>query len=117
MKENQFILIGGRRKISAEMILMLKADINYTVVFMKDGSNYLSSTNISKLETRLKEHDFFRPNRSVIINLDSVIDFKENLAQIKMENDENISLSRRKKKGFIEMIEKFSPNLKKELSW
>jgi DNA-binding LytR/AlgR family response regulator len=56
---------------------MLKSDINYTVIYLDDGSQILSSTTIGILEKRLKEFNFFRQSRSFIINLQFVADFEK----------------------------------------
>jgi DNA-binding LytR/AlgR family response regulator len=90
MNTDTLILIGGRKKICPNSILMLKANINYTQVYLEDGSLILSSTNLGILEKRLKDFDFFRTNRSTIINLQFVAEFED-----------KISVSRRKKTNFL----------------
>lgn len=99
--QNLLLHIGGRTKASPENILLLKADINYTQVFFSDGSSFLSSTNIGVFEKRLQESgQFFRPNRSYIINRSFVSEFEEFSNTIKLRNEEVISLSRRRMKQF-----------------
>jgi DNA-binding LytR/AlgR family response regulator len=102
MKNNNKIRLGGRMQSQPNQIMMLKADINYTIVLMTDGSTFYSSTNIGKLESRLKEHHFFRPNRSIIINLQYIKDFESETCQVRMENDETVIFSRRKWKKINE---------------
>lgn len=106
--------VGGRRRASTNEILLLKAEANYTHVQFNDGSCFLSSTNLGLLEKRLCTNDqFFRPNRSYIINLTYVAEFQQFSKIIKMENNEIITLSRRKAKQFIEIA---NPKTK-DLSW
>lgn len=99
--EESLLNLGGRTRVSPENILLLKADVNYTQVFFSDGGSFLSSTSLGVLERRLQQSgQFFRPNRSYIINLSYVAEFEQFSNTIKMENEETISLSRRKAKQF-----------------
>lgn len=88
---------------------MLKADVNYTNIYLDDGSQILSSTTIGILEKRLLAFNFFRPNRSVVINLKYISDF-ENKAQtgdfskILLKNNQKIPLSRRKTLQFLKIV-------------
>lgn len=109
MKTETLISIGGRKKIAPTRILMLKADINYTLVFLDDGSKILSSTTIGILEKRLKEYSFFRTHRSTIINLQYFSNFEctdkiSSFSIIRLKNDAKIPLSRRKTPEFLKVI-------------
>ncbi|MCU0324487.1 MAG: LytTR family transcriptional regulator [Spirosomaceae bacterium] len=120
MKTNETILhLGGRVKASPEEILLLKADVNYTQVFFCDGSHFLSSTSLGVLERRLQSSgQFFRPNRSYIINLSYVAEFEVFSNLIKMENATTISLSRRKAKLFVHIANpKTEDQAWPDLSW
>lgn len=113
MKNERLIHFGGRTKIAPQTILLLKAEINYTQVYLDDGTIFLSSITLGVLAKRLHEYPFFRPNRSVLINLNYMVDFEETSAQIKMGNNEVFKISRRRTKNFYSIS-----NLKtKELSW
>jgi DNA-binding LytR/AlgR family response regulator len=70
MKKNTEVSLGSRQKASPIRILFLKADNNYTKIFFNDGSQILSSTTLGTIEQRLKPFNFFRTNRSTVINLD-----------------------------------------------
>jgi DNA-binding LytR/AlgR family response regulator len=110
MKTNILIHLGSRKKISPANILMLKSDINYTLIYLDDGSRILSSTTMGKIEKRLKDFQFFRPNRSIIFNLEFMANY-ENKAQsgsygkILLKNNEKIALSRRKSEAFFKIIQ------------
>jgi DNA-binding LytR/AlgR family response regulator len=110
MEIESLVKIGGHKKISPESILMLKADCNYTHIFLDDGRHFLSSTTMGKIEKRLKDFQFFRPNRSIIFNLEFMADY-ENKTQsgsygnILLKNNEKIALSRRKSEAFLKIIQ------------
>ncbi len=118
METDILINIGGRKKISPETILMLKADINYTYVHLACGNILLTSTTIGIIEKRLKDFNFFRPNRSTIINLEYLDNFEAkeetgNVPRIIVKNSAfnqamNIKVSRRKVNDIIKIIKTHS---------
>jgi DNA-binding LytR/AlgR family response regulator len=113
MNSNELIHLGSRKKISPSSILMLKADINYTIIYLDDGNQILSSTNLGILEKRLKEYNFFRPNKSFVINLAFMSDYENKVSssdyvKILLKNNLKISLSRRKTAQFMKIV---SPTL------
>ena len=100
MNNETLIHLGSRMKVSPQKIVMLKADVNYTSVHLINGKTFITATTIGILENRLKNLCFFRPNRSVIINLDYMVGFEKTSAQIKMENNEVFKISRRRVQDF-----------------
>lgn len=95
------IIIDRHLAVRPNQILMLKADINYTHIFMNDGSSVTSSRTLGIFEQRLSNQAFFRLNRSVIINLNYMVDFQKEASIIRMDNDEAIAISRRRVKSFL----------------
>jgi DNA-binding LytR/AlgR family response regulator len=110
MKTENEISLGGYRHISPSSILMLKADTNYTITYLIDGSHFLSATTLGVLEERLKNFNFFRTHRSTIVNLQYVnkieeqdhLNFKD---EIKPLCDQSIPIARRKLSDFLRKIE------------
>lgn len=98
--------VGGRLNVNPEEIILLQADINYTRVFFIDGKSTIVATNLGKLENRFVDENFFRPNKSYIINLKYVSGFfqEEQQAQIMMSNAVEINISRRKVLAFSKRI-------------
>lgn len=110
MKTNKLIHLGSRKNISPANILMLKADINYTLIYLENGSKIMSSTTLGKIEKRLKDFQFFRPNRSIIFNLEFMAEFEYkdqsgSYGKILLKNNEKIALSRRKSEAFLKIIQ------------
>ncbi len=103
MNNETLLHIGGRLKIAPNSIRLLKADINYTEVHLDDGRTLISSITLGVLEKRLQDYSFFRPNRSVVVNLDYMVEYEEASAQIKMENNEIFKISRRRAKHFYNL--------------
>ncbi len=101
MNSEILIPIDRHLAVRSNQILMLKADINYTHILMNDGSYVTSSRTLGIFEQRLSNQAFFRLNRSVIINLNYMIDFQREASIIRMGNDEAIAISRRRVKSFL----------------
>lgn len=104
MNKELLINIDKGTTVRSSEILMLKADINYTHILLEDGSTILSSRTLGIFEKRLYSYSFFRPNRSVIINLNYMASFQKESFTIKMDNDELIIISRRRAKQFLKRI-------------
>lgn len=98
MRQEPFIRLGWHHKVDPGTILLLKADCNYTQIYLTNGSIILSATTLGILQKRLSAYKFFRPNRSTLINLNYMVDFEKDTATIKLANDEVIHISRRRAK-------------------
>ncbi len=101
MNTKNLVHVGGRMRFCPTEIILLEGDINYTRLHFADGTVILTSTNLAKLESRFASFNFFRPNRSFIINLDFIANYERETGSIKMENNKTIQLSRRKTKPFL----------------
>jgi two-component system LytT family response regulator len=105
MKEQ--VLLGARTHALPNEIIQLEAKQNYTVIYFKDGSSLLSSTNLGMLEERLQPYAFFRVNRSTVINLNHLSRFtihphkaKGKRKKSRKKNTTEIFLSRRRVAAF-----------------
>lgn len=107
--ENQ-ILIGGYRKIFPSNILMLKADTNYTITYLVDGTQFLSATTLGILEERLKDFNFYRTHRSTLINLNYIptMEDKDYLNELKLNDSLSVQVARRKLPDFIRQMKKMA---------
>ncbi len=101
MINNTLVHVGGRMNFSPSQIILLESDSNYTRLLLVDGSIILTATNLGKLETRFSSFNFFRPNRSMLINMAFMKNFDSLTNSIRMKNNETIRLSRRRVKQFI----------------
>lgn len=93
------VSFGSRQKLDPKEVNFLKAEINYTYIYLKDGTRILSSTTLKELESRLKPHSFLRPNRSVLINTKYIKDCID--CSLILKNNEIIKISRRRKKKLL----------------
>jgi DNA-binding LytR/AlgR family response regulator len=93
------IALGGFRSAKPDEILLLQADINYTVVHFKDGEKFIVATSLKNLQSRLEPFNFYRTHKSFMINLNCVKNFLEPHKQVQMTDNKNIIVSRRKVNG------------------
>lgn len=67
-------IIGGCPKnipFSSEIVL-LKAEGNYTKIFLSNGTFLIFGINLGKFEHRLSGHHFFRMHKSFLVNLNYI---------------------------------------------
>lgn len=97
------IFIGGRQSINPEEVISLRADVNYTKVFLADGKKIIVATTLKEIESRFRNcPKFFRISKSQIINIDCINNIQNE--KILLKNGEIIVASRRRKKAFFETI-------------
>ncbi len=98
--QSQNIYIGGRQEVNPQEVLMLKADINYTIVYFMDGKKCIVATPLKRLEARFSLYDFFRANKTFMVNLKCVENYSEATKSIKIADYERITVSRRRQLDF-----------------
>lgn len=99
MKTEALIHVGGRMKFSPAEIILLESDINYTRLHFSNGTVFVTSTNLGKLEPRFIEHSFFRINRRFMVNLRYVV-AQTHANMLVLSNQMEVVLSRRKIESF-----------------
>lgn len=113
VKNELLVPVGARRSLSPNDILMLQAEINYTHIVLRDGSTMLTSTCMGIIEKRLRKFNFFRPNRSTVVNLNFLEEYvgsTENsvkcLVIVIKQGRKNIKIfvSRRRQESFFEHL-------------
>jgi DNA-binding LytR/AlgR family response regulator len=112
MKNETLVHLGGRKWVCPSTIIMLKADTNYTLIYLADGKVFFTATTLGILEERLKSYNFYRTHRSTLINLGHLIDIKRNIESnsfegVKMGNNINIPIARRKMTDFLRLLQNY----------
>jgi len=101
MKTQEHIHVGSRTHIQPETVVMIQADINYSLIYLLDGNKVIVSTCLKKLENRFAPVDSFaRVHKSFIVNLNYLKSYEE--GQFLLENDLKCVVSRRKFKRLKE---------------
>jgi len=108
LHRNASIKLAGKKKVNPADVLFLKADVNYTEVFLQDGERLLVSKTLKELEKRFSSFNFFRTHKSYMVNLKFVTGYQihEGLL-VRLQDDHEVSLSRRRKEVFLDIVSKF----------
>jgi DNA-binding LytR/AlgR family response regulator len=92
-------------------IIKLESDINYTILYFRNGIVKRSAYTLMRFEELLQGNsNYIRINRATIININFIkeIDFVEN--QIKIDSGEIVNISRRKLEKVRSQCLILSPN-------
>ena len=83
-------------------ILYCEADGNYTLFHIvgRVSATIICQT-LKKTEQELHSKDFFRTDKSYLVNLPHIKTFKRGISIIVLDNDEQVPVSRRNKKKFL----------------
>lgn len=93
------IAIGGRTSVNPAEVVLLVADINYTIVHYADGTKTIVATTLKSLEAKLTPFHFYRTHKSYLVNLNCAKYFFEATNYLQMSNNQRVMVSRRKKDG------------------
>jgi len=105
-KKNKTIVLKTMNKIYLVEIMEIircESDGNYTKIFTMEGKNYMVSTPMREYEDILVEHGFFRIHKSHIINLSFIESFDKE-GYIRLKDDTNLPVARRKKNDLLETL-------------
>ncbi|MGL4629981.1 MAG: LytTR family transcriptional regulator DNA-binding domain-containing protein [Leadbetterella sp.] len=91
------IHVGSRQYVRPAEIILIVAEISYSIIYLVNGKKILVSTNIKKLDERLHTfRDMIRVHRSYLINTQHLLGIEGNHALLK--NNLGCTISRRKHK-------------------
>ena len=98
------IHIGGRQRVNPQEVVMLQADVNYTVLFFANGKKAIVATTLKSLEPRFLPFDFFRTHKSYLVNLKCVQNFSEVTNILQMVDNHVVTVSRRRRTRLKEQL-------------
>ena len=91
------IHIGGGQRVNPEEVILLQANVNYTVLFFTNGKKAVVATTLKLLESLFLPFDFFRTHKSYLVNLKCIQTFSEATNTIQMTDNHTVTVSRRKR--------------------
>jgi len=91
--------LDKRRTIQPDQIVRLEAQINYTLIWFRDGSHLLVALTIKRLFDRLPAEDFLRPHRKHVVNRRCVESISPINYRLHLFTGETVVVSRRKLAG------------------
>ena len=97
--------LEGFEFIPIESIVRCEASNNYCNVILTSGKKFLVSRPLKYIQNLLEEHRFYRTHQSHLINLDHIARYvKSDGGYIVMSDNSIVNLSRGKKDGFLEFL-------------
>ncbi len=90
----------SKKDISPQDILYLESQGNYTMLYLNGNKRTLSSRTLQIFEEKLKDHNFFRVNRSHIVNFAAIewLGTSRKDMYILLKSGEQFPISRRRRK-------------------
>ncbi|MCY7350402.1 MAG: LytTR family transcriptional regulator [Cytophagaceae bacterium] len=97
-----------QHQISANDVVMIKGDGNYTLFYFSSGKKMMVSKTLKKYEALLGAHSFVRIHKSFLINLRHLEQYDEHHEEVvTLKNGLRAEVSRRRKKEFQEKAQSF----------
>lgn len=96
----------GYTVIEMDNIVRLKADNNYTILYLSDGKEVIVSKTLKDFESVLADNYFIRVHRSDIINLIFLKEFMSN-GNLIMKDGTRLNISRRRHKEFLQVLKTY----------
>lgn len=100
----QYLLVPDQSKTHRTLIkdiVHLEGIKNYTLLHLKNGNTVISSRTLKVYNTVLQQADFLRIHKAHLINMQFLRNYDEaQILYVEMQNNDIISISRRKRKDF-----------------
>lgn len=90
--------------IATSDILYIRAEDNYSRIYMKDGLQYYVSRTLKSLVAEVPVADFLRCHRTYLVNKNEVKEINRSTHEILLGDGSRIGISRRFVKGCVEGI-------------
>jgi two-component system LytT family response regulator len=92
------------KKIFIDEILYCKAERSYTKIYM-NNEEFITSKILKEIEEKLADYNFFRINKSYLVNLDHCYElFPGEKPEVVLSNNTKLSVSRLKMKFMREVF-------------
>lgn len=100
-----YVLVNQKQKtlIPVENIIMLESQSNYSIFHLKNGKKRIYAHTIRYFEDQLLNQQFIRVHSGFLINPSFVVEYNQEDGKLKMENNLEASISRRKRKNLKEL--------------
>ncbi len=95
---------NGFETLEISNLVRCEADGKYTHCIRLNGKNFISSKNLKEFERLLSDNNFARVHHSHLINLNLIKSFNRYDSVVTMSNSEEVPISQRKKRAFIDKV-------------
>jgi DNA-binding LytR/AlgR family response regulator len=96
---NSLLILNHKtsKKVFINDVILLKGDVNYTILYLENGKKKLVAHPIKFFESYLETRGFLRVHRSFMINPNHVKAYNQNDEFLMMTNGQKADISRRRK--------------------
>jgi two-component system LytT family response regulator len=104
--ENAIRIFQGNRliKVAIEELLFIRAESNYSRVFLKNGEQYYTSRTLKSWVDEIKDASFIRCHRSFLVNKKEIVEIDRRMHEIIMKGGDRIPTSRRFQKLSVKAV-------------
>ncbi len=104
--ENEKIVINAYLSICPKSIISLQADTNYTWLHLENGKKIIVASTLKKVQKAFSSYqNFFRLNRSNIINMDYIQNYDLYSLELSLKNEMTTLIARRRKAEFVALMQ------------
>lgn len=95
----------GIRFVDVDSIIRIKANNNYSELYLAGGEKIICSLTLGRLEEQIHDEHFVRVHQSHLVNTRFVAKYyRTNGGQLEMSDGSNIEISRRKKDELLKIL-------------
>lgn len=95
----------GIRFVDIDSIIRIKANNNYSELYLVGGERIICSLTLGRLEEQIRDEHFVRVHQSHLVNTRFVAKYyRTNGGQLEMSDGSNIEISRRKKDELLKIL-------------
>lgn len=107
-QQDKLVLSAGNsfRLIELHHIHHLQSDGSYTEIYLSNRKMLVDTRPLSAYEQLLKKNDFYRVNKSAIINLNKVESYNHARKIVQLQNGQQLEVARRRYKGLVNEVYK-----------
>jgi DNA-binding LytR/AlgR family response regulator len=98
------IKIYHKKQIPPKEVMLLKGDANYTELHFQNGDKIIIAKTLKHLHDSFSTHGFFRISKTNMINLKYLSLTNENFSVVKLKNNVELNVSRRRRVNFKDFI-------------
>ncbi|WP_435355225.1 LytR/AlgR family response regulator transcription factor [Emticicia sp. SJ17W-69] len=99
------IKISHNKNVRPSEVVFLRADVNYTELHFENGNKIVLAKTLKKLQESFSQQGFFRISKTFIINLKFLSNAMGNHTIVKMKNNVELNVSRRRREDLKDFLE------------
>lgn len=99
-KDEYLHILRAQKRINPAEIVMMKADINYSTIYLQNGEKVMIAKTLKIMENLLDNQVFCRIHRSILSNRIHILEYDSVLRKVLLTNNYRAFTSRRKKEIF-----------------